>query len=78
MKQALIVWGGWPGHEPGQCAAIVADMLRADGFAVRVETDVEVFGSADLTALSLIVPIVTQSTITRPSVNATSLRACSF
>jgi hypothetical protein len=70
MKQALIVWGGWPGHEPEQCAAIVADMLRADGFAVQVETDVEVFGSADLTALSLIVPIVTQSTITRPSVNA--------
>ena len=70
MKQELIVWGGWPGHEPEQCAAIVADMLRADGFAVQVETDVEVFGSADLTALSLIVPIVTQSTITRPSVNA--------
>ncbi len=70
MKQALIVWGGWPGHEPEQCAAIVADMLREDGFAVQVETDVEVFGSADLSALSLIVPIVTQSTITRPSVNA--------
>ncbi len=70
MKQALIVWGGWPGHEPEQCAAIVADMLREDGFAVQVETDVEVFGSADLSALSLIVPIVTQSTITRPAVNA--------
>ncbi|MCX7379939.1 MAG: ThuA domain-containing protein [Alphaproteobacteria bacterium] len=70
MKQALIVWGGWPGHEPEQCAAIVADMLRAEGFAVQVETDVEVFGSADLTALSLIVPIVTQATITRASVNA--------
>ena len=29
MKQALIVWGGWPGHEPEGCARVVADLLRA-------------------------------------------------
>ena len=22
MREALIVWGGWPGHEPERCAAI--------------------------------------------------------
>ncbi len=32
MKQALIVWGGWSGHEPEQCAAVLSDMLREEGF----------------------------------------------
>ena len=36
MKQALIVWGGWPGHEPEACARIVERMLTEDGFAVTV------------------------------------------
>ena len=36
MKTALIVWGGWSGHEPEQCAAIVKDMLEQEGFSVRV------------------------------------------
>ena len=70
MKSALIIWGGWPGHEPEQCATIVAAMLRADGFNVRLETDPEQFGTLDLTAFDLIVPIITQATISRPAVNA--------
>ena len=70
MKSALIIWGGWPGHEPEQCATIVAAMLRADGFNVRLETDPEQFGTLDLTAFDLIVPIITQATISRAAVNA--------
>ena len=31
MKHALIVWGGWHGHEPEQCAHIVRDMLVRNG-----------------------------------------------
>lgn len=27
MREAMIVWGGWSGHEPEQCAGIVAGML---------------------------------------------------
>ena len=70
MKSALIIWGGWPGHEPEQCATIVAAMLRADGFNVRLETDPELFATLDLTAFDLIVPIITQATISRLAVNA--------
>ena len=31
MRKALIVWGGWSGHEPEQCANIIRDMLEEDG-----------------------------------------------
>ena len=29
MREALIVWGGWSGHEPEKGARIVAAMLEA-------------------------------------------------
>ena len=34
MREALIVWGGWSGHEPEQCASIIAGMLEEEGFKV--------------------------------------------
>ena len=37
MREALIVWGGWSGHEPEQCAEIIKNMLQKDGFNVYVE-----------------------------------------
>lgn len=63
MPKALIAWGGWEGHEPRQCAAIVADMLREEGFAVRVEHGTAAFADPALHRLDLIVPIITMSTI---------------
>lgn len=36
MKKALIVSGGWEGHEPEKTTAIVAGGLRARGFSVDV------------------------------------------
>jgi type 1 glutamine amidotransferase len=27
MREALIVWGGWSGHEPQECAHVIRDML---------------------------------------------------
>ena len=30
MREALIVWGGWSGHEPEKGAQIVAGMLEAE------------------------------------------------
>ena len=38
MRSALIVWGGWDGHDPEECAAIYRRWLHEDGFTVRVET----------------------------------------
>jgi uncharacterized protein len=68
MKQALIVWGGWSGHEPEQCAKIVAEMLEGDGFDVRIEDTTAAFADPSIRELSLIVPIYTMSTIAKDEV----------
>ncbi len=68
MREALIVWGGWSGHEPEQCAAIVAGMLREDGFQVYVESSTEAFADPAIRDLSLIVPIYTMSKIEKEEV----------
>ena len=48
MREALIVWGGWSGHEPEQCAGIISDMLEADGFRVRVENSTAAFADPSI------------------------------
>ena len=63
MKQALIVWGGWHGHEPEKCAHIVRDMLQRNDFEVRIETQTAAFADPALAKLDLIVPIYTMSKI---------------
>ncbi|MGO4437149.1 ThuA domain-containing protein [Rhizobium sp. RAF56] len=63
MREALIVWGGWSGHEPEACAAVIRDMLTEDGFKVRVENTTAAFADPAIHDLSLIVPIVTMSKI---------------
>ena len=63
MREALIVWGGWSGHEPEQCAAIIKSMLEEDGFTVYVENTTEAFADPVIHDLSLIVPIFTMSKI---------------
>jgi type 1 glutamine amidotransferase len=63
MKQALIVWGGWHGHEPEKCAHIVQDMLKHNGFEVRIERQTAAFADPALQMLDLIVPIYTMSRI---------------
>lgn len=68
MREALIVWGGWPGHEPEQCAAIVADMLRDEGFQVHLENSTQAFASPQLSTMSLIVPIYTMSRIEKDEI----------
>jgi uncharacterized protein len=62
-KKAMIVWGGWHGHEPEQCADIVKTMIARHGFEVRIETETKVFCDPDLLKLDLIVPIYTMSKI---------------
>jgi type 1 glutamine amidotransferase len=65
MKKALMVWGGWDGHEPKQCVDIFAAFLRERGFEVEMSDSLDVYLDADkLAALSLIVPMWTMGTIT--------------
>jgi type 1 glutamine amidotransferase len=63
MREAMIVWGGWMGHEPDQAAKIVSDMLSEHGFKVRVETSTKAFADPAIAHLSLIVPIITMAKI---------------
>jgi type 1 glutamine amidotransferase len=69
MREALIVWGGWSGHEPEQCAAIIKTMLEEDGFKVYVENTTEAFADPSIKDLSLIVPIFTMSKIEKEEVS---------
>ncbi|UIJ72571.1 ThuA domain-containing protein [Aurantimonas sp. HBX-1] len=63
MKEALIVWGGWSGHEPREGAEIVGEMLEQEGFKVFTENTTEAFADPSIRDLSLIVPIITMSKI---------------
>ncbi|WP_342240009.1 ThuA domain-containing protein [Inquilinus sp. OTU3971] len=67
-RQALIVWGGWNGHTPKECADEVAGMLRGDGFEVFIEDTTEAFADPALKDMHLIVPIYTMSTMEKEEV----------
>lgn len=65
MKSALIVWGGWEGHEPEKGATLFASFLRDQGYEVEVATTLDAYlDGAKLQSLDLIVPIWTMGTIT--------------
>lgn len=64
MRAALMVWGGWEGHEPRQCVEVFAPFLREHGFDVRVENTLDVYLEKDyMEALSLVVPVWTMGQI---------------
>ena len=65
MKRAMIVWGGWEGHEPEPGAAYVAAMLRDAGFEVRVEGDIDAFADPAVREMDLIVPCITRAAIAK-------------
>jgi type 1 glutamine amidotransferase len=66
MKKALIVWGGWEGHEPKACAEIFAPFLRDQGYSVEVSNSLDTFLDASIMkSLSLVVPVWTMGTITK-------------
>ncbi|MGY2893820.1 ThuA domain-containing protein [Deinococcus sp. UYEF24] len=64
-RRALMVWGGWDGHEPQQTTERFAALLKETGFTVTVTDDLNVYLDADLLrAQSLIVQCYTMSTVT--------------
>jgi type 1 glutamine amidotransferase len=63
-KKALIVWGGWEGHQPKQCVEIFAPFLREQGFDVKISDTLDTYLDAPLmSTLSLIVPVWTMGSI---------------
>ena len=61
-RDALIVQGGWDGHQPAAFAELCAEMLRDAGMTVTVADSLDALGG-DLARLSLVVPIWTMGTI---------------
>lgn len=66
MKKALIVQGGWDGHEPAAVAAIFQKLLKENGFEATVADTLDAFLDREaLRSLDLIVPHWTMGGITR-------------
>jgi len=66
MKSALVVWGGWDGHEPKQCADIFVPWLEGKGFQVTVADTLDAYlDKARMAAYAVIVPVWTMGQITR-------------
>ena len=68
MREALIVWGGWSGHEPEEGAHIVGEILERHGFKVYIENTTEAFADPAIADMSLVVPIVTMAKIEKEEV----------
>ena len=69
-RKALIVWGGWDGHQPQQVAAIFERVLKQEGFEVEVSDTLDAFrDEARLSSLSLIVPVWTMGKIAGEQAN---------
>ncbi len=58
MKKALVVRGGWDGHEPVQCSDIFIPFLKDNGFDVTVvDESMDIYtDAAFMSSLSLVVP----------------------
>lgn len=67
--KALVVYGGWDGHQPKEVAAIYSEFLERNGFTVTVSDTLDAYATEDLTTYRLIVPIWTMGTITPEQLN---------
>jgi type 1 glutamine amidotransferase len=66
LKKALVVQGGWDGHQPKEVAEIFARLLREENFEVEVSDTLDSFLDGEkLLGLDLIVPVWTMGTITK-------------
>jgi type 1 glutamine amidotransferase len=69
-KKALMVWGGWEGHQPKQCVEIFAPFLRARGFEVQISDSLDIYlDTLFMSSLSLIVPVWTMGAINAQQLN---------
>ena len=65
-QEALIVRGGWNGHQPKEATELFTPFLRANGFSVRIEESPAVYAdSSYMPSVDLIVQCNTMATIER-------------
>ncbi|GAA2719107.1 ThuA domain-containing protein [Cellulomonas aerilata] len=65
-RQALVVRGGWDGHQPVEATELFIPHLTANGFEVRVEESPDVYAdAATMAGVDLVVQCMTMTTIER-------------
>ena len=65
-KHALIVYGGWQGHDPTETSHLFAGLLQESGVRVTLSETLDSFLDAELmNAVDMVVPVYTMSSITR-------------
>jgi len=70
-RKALIVWGGWDGHQPREVAEIFRELLANESFNVEVSDTLDAFLDAEkLRQLNLIVPVWAMGKITNEQVKS--------
>ena len=66
-KNALVVRGGWEGHQPVAATDLFIPHLQRNGYQVRVEESPRVYADTDyLSGVDLILQCVSMSSIERP------------
>jgi len=68
IKKALIVYGGWEGHDPCGVANVFAEMLEQENFEVTKSDTLDVF-LTDLAKYDLIIPVWTMGALTSEQEN---------
>jgi type 1 glutamine amidotransferase len=71
LKKALMVWGGWDGHQPKECIEFFAEFLRLKDFEVLISDSLDSYLDKKLMSeLSLIVQCWTMGEIKEEQRNA--------
>ena len=66
MKKALIVTGGWKGHEPYKAGQIFNEFLISAGYDTNISTNLDVYlNIEELKSMHLIVPVWTMGEISK-------------
>jgi len=69
-KEALIVQGGWEGHDPEGVASVFAEVLEEEDFSVEVSATLDSFKEEEkLKGLDLIIPVWTMGSIEPEQLN---------
>ena len=70
MKKALIVQGGWAGHEPVEVSEVFGKLLGEEGFKVETYDNLDILADEEkLISMDILVPIWTMGEITKEQLN---------
>ncbi|MCK5802278.1 MAG: ThuA domain-containing protein [Lentisphaeria bacterium] len=70
MKKALVVRGGWNGHEPFECTDVFISFLKESGFDVTVSEDMDPYTDEGfMKSLAVVVPCWTMGEISKEQWN---------